>query len=85
MPIDHVGFQFFVLDKGADVSKRPEDGVYIKVCPLLSITYVVVRFYYFSLLRTFLLYVSLQFWCVCVCLLVGGVIVSVYKQQFLFS
>ena len=31
MPIDHVGFQFFVLDKGADVSKRPEDGVYIKV------------------------------------------------------
>jgi len=31
IPIDHVGFQFFVLDKDADVSKRPEDGVYVKV------------------------------------------------------
>ncbi|XP_057310450.1 dynein axonemal heavy chain 3-like isoform X2 [Hydractinia symbiolongicarpus] len=30
MPIDHVGFQFYVLDKDANVSMRPEDGVYIK-------------------------------------------------------
>jgi len=30
MPIDHVGFQFFVLEKDADVSKPPEDGVFVK-------------------------------------------------------
>uniref|UniRef100_A0A7M5WS23 Dynein heavy chain 3, axonemal n=2 Tax=Clytia hemisphaerica TaxID=252671 RepID=A0A7M5WS23_9CNID len=30
IPIDHVGFEFHVLEKGADVRKRPEDGVYVK-------------------------------------------------------
>ena len=31
MPIDHVGFEFFVLDENVDLSKPPDDGVYIKV------------------------------------------------------
>ena len=31
MPIDHVGFEFFVLDENVDLRKPPDDGVYIKV------------------------------------------------------
>ena len=32
MPIDHVGYQFVVLDKDTDTSTGPEDGVYVQVC-----------------------------------------------------
>ena len=34
MSIDHVGFEFFVLDENVDLSKPPDDGVYIKVWTL---------------------------------------------------
>jgi dynein heavy chain len=30
LPIDHIGFEFVVLDENADTTVRPEDGVYIK-------------------------------------------------------
>ncbi|XP_065680811.1 dynein axonemal heavy chain 3 isoform X1 [Hydra vulgaris] len=30
LPIDHVCFQFFIIKKDADLSKKPDDGVYAK-------------------------------------------------------
>ena len=31
IPIDHIGFEFQVIDAGKHIDKKPENGVYVRV------------------------------------------------------